>query len=178
MATHFSILAWRIYGQRSLVGHIQSTGLQRVGHDQALTHTANPVSLRCCPLPPDSCLSRVFQPEMWPCLEQCGKRLFKKVFVEFVIMLLLLFMFRFLAIRRVRSQLPRPGMEPLPPGIGRQILNPWTAQVVPKWAHTNGCSSRWAAVSESWTQPNSNMSENHPKPQCQQSSDALILQSV
>ena len=32
-ATHSSILAWRIYGQRSLVGYIQSTGSQRVGHD-------------------------------------------------------------------------------------------------------------------------------------------------
>ena len=42
-------------------------------------------------------------PETWPWLEQCGKRLFKKVFVEFAIMLLLLFMFWLLAIRPVRS---------------------------------------------------------------------------
>ena len=31
MATHSSILAWRIHGQRSLA--LQSMGLQRVGHD-------------------------------------------------------------------------------------------------------------------------------------------------
>ena len=33
MTTQSSILAWRIYGQRSLAGHIQSMGLQRAGHD-------------------------------------------------------------------------------------------------------------------------------------------------
>ena len=32
MATHFSILAWEIHGQRSLVGYIQSMGLQN-GHN-------------------------------------------------------------------------------------------------------------------------------------------------
>ena len=33
MTTQSSILAWRIYGQRSLAGNIQSMGLQRAGHD-------------------------------------------------------------------------------------------------------------------------------------------------
>ena len=33
MATHSSILAWRIRGQRSLAGYIQSMGLQTVGRD-------------------------------------------------------------------------------------------------------------------------------------------------
>ena len=33
MATHSSIVAWRIHGQRSLVGYIQSMGLQRVERD-------------------------------------------------------------------------------------------------------------------------------------------------
>ena len=106
MATHSSILAWRIYGQRSLVGYIQSIGLQRVGHDRATnTHSKPSISQV---LTPASCLLtsaslESSSPEMWPWLEQCGKRLFKKVFVEFVIMLLLLFMFWLLAIRRVRS---------------------------------------------------------------------------
>ena len=34
MATHFSILAWRILW-REKPGRLQSTGLQRVGHDGA-----------------------------------------------------------------------------------------------------------------------------------------------
>ena len=33
MATHSSIPAWRIHGQRSLVGSLGSIGSQRVGHD-------------------------------------------------------------------------------------------------------------------------------------------------
>ena len=33
MATHSSILAWRIRGQRSLAGYIQSMVSQRVGRD-------------------------------------------------------------------------------------------------------------------------------------------------
>ena len=33
MTTQSNILAWRIYGQRSLAGNIQSMGLQRAGHD-------------------------------------------------------------------------------------------------------------------------------------------------
>jgi len=33
MATHSSILAWRIPWRRSLVGYIQSMWSQRVGHD-------------------------------------------------------------------------------------------------------------------------------------------------
>ena len=38
MATHSSILAWRIPGTEK-PGGLQSTGLQRVGHDGLNTHT-------------------------------------------------------------------------------------------------------------------------------------------
>ena len=33
VAAHSRIPAWRIHGRRSLVGYIQSMGLQRVAHD-------------------------------------------------------------------------------------------------------------------------------------------------
>ena len=33
MATPSSILSWKFHGQRSLMGYIQSMGLQRVGHN-------------------------------------------------------------------------------------------------------------------------------------------------
>ena len=70
---------------------------------EQLSHTANPVSLGAASCLLTSASLEYSSPEMRPWLEQCGKRLFKKVFVEFVIMLLLLFMFWLLAIRPVRS---------------------------------------------------------------------------
>ena len=33
MATHFSIVAWELHGQRSLAGYIQTMGWQRVRHE-------------------------------------------------------------------------------------------------------------------------------------------------
>ena len=43
IATHSSILAWEIHGQRSLTGYIQSMGLQRVGHDLATKPPSTPL---------------------------------------------------------------------------------------------------------------------------------------
>ena len=72
MATHSSILAWRIYGQRSLVGY-SPWGRKEPDTTERLTHTANPVSLRCCLLPLES-----FRPEMGSWLEHGAERGFLK----------------------------------------------------------------------------------------------------
>ena len=43
IATHSSILAWEIHGQRSLTGYIQSMGLQRAGHDLVTKPPSTPL---------------------------------------------------------------------------------------------------------------------------------------
>ena len=77
MATHSSTLAWRIYGQRSLVGY-SPWGRKEPDTTEWLTHTANPVSLRCCLLPPAFCLSRVLDQRWGHGWNRVLKEAFKK----------------------------------------------------------------------------------------------------
>ena len=44
MATHYSILAWKI-PQTEEIGGLQSMGLQRVGHDLATEQEQQPTSI-------------------------------------------------------------------------------------------------------------------------------------
>ena len=49
MATHFSILAWKIPWTEE-IGGLNSMGSQRVGHDWATDHTSTPISYTVDPL--------------------------------------------------------------------------------------------------------------------------------
>ena len=52
MATHSSILVWKIHGQRSLVGYSQSVRSQRVGHEWATSLSLKVwnTSSKVCPI--------------------------------------------------------------------------------------------------------------------------------
>ena len=47
IATHSSILAWKIPWAEA-PGGLQSTGLQRVGHDRATEHARSPTHMKYC----------------------------------------------------------------------------------------------------------------------------------
>ena len=57
-----------------------------------------------------------------------------KVFIEFVTILLLFYVLFFLGCKACGMLAPWPGIEPLPPCIGRLILNHWTTREFP-WVH-------------------------------------------
>ena len=54
--------------------------------------------------------------------------LFKKVFIEYCFC----FIFYFFGHEAHGLLAPQPGIEPVSPCIGRQILNPWTTREAPK----------------------------------------------
>ena len=56
-----------------------------------------------------------------------------KVFIKFVIMLLLLFMFWFFGPEVYGILVPRPGIKPTPPALAGEVFNHWIDRKVPKY---------------------------------------------